>query len=69
MASSEQSALALEDMNAHPSFAESPPEIEQPALAPADGGKAAWLILASCCIIQLPVWGVLIRETNCHCSH
>lgn len=33
-------------------------EIEQPALAPADGGKAAWLMLASCCIIQLPVWGV-----------
>jgi hypothetical protein len=33
-------------------------EIEQPALPPADGGKAAWLMLASCCLIQLPVWGV-----------
>ncbi|OGE53466.1 hypothetical protein PENARI_c007G04690 [Penicillium arizonense] len=32
-------------------------EIEQPALAPADGGRAAWLMLASCCLIQLPVWG------------
>ncbi|CAG8179790.1 unnamed protein product [Penicillium salamii] len=32
-------------------------EIEQPALAPADEGKAAWLMLASSCVIQLPVWG------------
>lgn len=32
-------------------------EIEQAALAPTDGGKAAWLMLASCCLIQLPVWG------------
>ncbi|OQD75305.1 hypothetical protein PENDEC_c007G01758 [Penicillium decumbens] len=35
-------------------------EIEQPALPPADGGKAAWLMLASCCLIQLPVWGFSI---------
>lgn len=35
-----------------------PSEIEQPSLPPADGGKAAWLLLASCCLIQLPVWGV-----------
>lgn len=33
-------------------------EIEQPALAPADGGKAAWLMLASSCLIQVPVWGL-----------
>lgn len=33
-------------------------EIEQPALPPTDGGKAAWLMLASCCLIQVPVWGV-----------
>jgi hypothetical protein len=33
-------------------------EIEQPALALADGGRAAWLMLASCCLIQLPVWGL-----------
>ncbi|PLB47969.1 MFS general substrate transporter [Aspergillus steynii IBT 23096] len=26
-------------------------------LAPADQGKSAWLMLISCCIIQLPVWG------------
>ncbi|KEY82975.1 MFS monocarboxylate transporter [Aspergillus fumigatus] len=32
-------------------------EIEQPSLPPADGGKAAWQLLASCCLIQLPVWG------------
>lgn len=34
-------------------------EIEQPALPQADGGKAAWLMLASSCLIQLPVWGIL----------
>ncbi|KAJ5646124.1 hypothetical protein N7490_002496 [Penicillium lividum] len=34
-------------------------EIEQPMLAQPDGGKAAWLMLASCCLIQVPVWGVL----------
>lgn len=34
-------------------------EIEQSALPSTDGGKAAWLMLASCCLIQLPVWGVL----------
>jgi hypothetical protein len=33
-------------------------EIEQPTLAPTDGGSAAWLMLASCCLIQLPVWGL-----------
>ena len=33
-------------------------EIEQPSLPPADGGKAAWQLLASCCLIQLPVWGL-----------
>ncbi|RJE18148.1 transporter [Aspergillus sclerotialis] len=32
-------------------------EIEQPSLPPADRGKDAWLMLASCCVIQLPVWG------------
>ncbi|CAI7597155.1 unnamed protein product [Penicillium bialowiezense] len=32
-------------------------EIEQPALAPADEGKAAWLMLFSSCLIQVPVWG------------
>ncbi|KAJ5780316.1 Major facilitator superfamily domain general substrate transporter [Penicillium paradoxum] len=33
------------------------PEIEQPALPPPDEGKAAWMMLASCCLIQIPVWG------------
>lgn len=36
----------------------SPHEIEQPVLAQPDGGKAAWLTLVSCCLIQVPVWGV-----------
>jgi hypothetical protein len=33
-------------------------EIEQPSLPPADGGRAAWQLLAACCLIQLPVWGL-----------
>lgn len=37
-------------------------EIEQPSLAPTDRGKDAWLMLASCCVIQLPVWGVSIHD-------
>ncbi|PYH78120.1 MFS monocarboxylate transporter [Aspergillus uvarum CBS 121591] len=32
-------------------------ELEQPLLPPVDQGRGAWLILASCCLIQLPVWG------------
>jgi hypothetical protein len=32
-------------------------EIEQTPLPPADGGKEAWLVLAGCTVIQLPVWG------------
>ncbi|OCK80382.1 hypothetical protein K432DRAFT_382278 [Lepidopterella palustris CBS 459.81] len=32
-------------------------DIEQPPLPPADGGKAAWLVLAGCSLIQAPVWG------------
>lgn len=55
----EHESLALESiprlsMDASASLS----EIEQPALPPTDGGKAAWLMLASCCLIQVPVWGV-----------
>ncbi|KAF2704431.1 putative MFS monocarboxylate transporter [Pleomassaria siparia CBS 279.74] len=32
-------------------------EIEQQPLPPADTGKAAWLVLAGCTVIQVPVWG------------
>ncbi|RAH46867.1 putative MFS monocarboxylate transporter [Aspergillus brunneoviolaceus CBS 621.78] len=32
-------------------------ELEQPLLPPVDQGRGAWLTLASCCLIQLPVWG------------
>jgi len=32
-------------------------EIEQPPLPPTDTGKAAWLVLAGCTLIQAPVWG------------
>jgi hypothetical protein len=32
-------------------------EIEQVSLPPTDRGKAAWLVLAGCSLIQIPVWG------------
>ncbi|KAF5509990.1 Fujikurins efflux protein [Colletotrichum siamense] len=31
--------------------------IEQASLPPADRGKQAWLVLAGCSLIQIPVWG------------
>ena len=31
--------------------------IEQAYLPPTDHGKAAWLVLAGCSVIQAPVWG------------
>jgi hypothetical protein len=49
-------SLTLDEIHSRPREVS---EIEQPTLAPADGGKAAWLMLASCCFIQLPVWGLL----------
>ena len=48
--------LSLDEI--HPRPVDVAPEIEQPALAPADEGKAAWLMLVSACLIQLPVWGL-----------
>ncbi|KAF2739745.1 MFS general substrate transporter [Polyplosphaeria fusca] len=35
-------------------------EIEQLPLPPPDTGKAAWLVLAGCSLIQAPVWGFSI---------
>ncbi|KAJ4395448.1 hypothetical protein N0V91_010847 [Didymella pomorum] len=32
-------------------------EIEQASLPPTDRGKEAWLVLAGCTMIQIPVWG------------
>lgn len=32
-------------------------EIEQVSLPPTDRGKNAWLVLAGCSLIQIPVWG------------
>ena len=45
-------------------------EIEQVALPPMDRGKEAWLVLAGCTLIQIPVWGTkpsveLVRK----CTH
>jgi len=33
-------------------------EIEQVSLPPTDRGKEAWLVLAGCSLIQIPVWGM-----------
>lgn len=33
-------------------------EIEQVSLPPTDRGKEAWLVLAGCSLIQVPVWGM-----------
>jgi len=32
-------------------------EIEHTMLPPTDRGKEAWLVLAGCSLIQIPVWG------------
>lgn len=32
-------------------------QMEQEALPQTDGGKTAWLVLAACSLIQVPVWG------------
>ena len=57
MNNSNHDILVLNEIDTHRSTEVS--EIEQPTLPPADGGKAAWLMLASCCFIQIPVWGLL----------
>lgn len=57
MNASDRESVALHEIRSHRSGDEIASEIEQPALLPADGGRAAWLMLASCCLIQLPVWG------------
>lgn len=41
-------------------------EIEQPPLPPTDTGKAAWLVLAGCSLIQAPVWG---NSSNFQCLY
>ena len=56
--------LVLNEIHPHRSTEVS--EIEQPTLPPADGGKAAWLMLASCCFIQIPVWGLLLLNNKPH---
>lgn len=33
-------------------------EIEQVSLPPTDRGRDAWLVLAGCSLIQIPVWGM-----------
>lgn len=38
--------------------------IRQGELSPADTGRAAWLALLSCSIIQIPVWGNMTSATK-----
>lgn len=38
-------------------YQEAVEEIEQPSLPPTDRGREAWLVLAGCSLIQIPVWG------------
>jgi hypothetical protein len=33
------------------------PSVSEPAAPPADTGRAAWLFLASCVVIEVLVWG------------
>lgn len=40
-------------------------EIEQISLPPTDRGKEAWLVLAGCSLIQIPVWGEWFRSCFC----
>ena len=35
------------------------PELEQTALAPADGGRQAWMFLVGCFFIEALIWGKL----------
>lgn len=40
-------------------------EIETQQLPPTDRGKAAWLMLAACSVIQVPVWGMCFPSLFC----
>ena len=44
-------------LNGSSTAANAPESAEQNSLPPADRGKAAWLVLAGCSLIQAPVWG------------
>lgn len=39
-------------------------EIEQVSLPPMDRGKEAWLVLAGCSLIQIPVWGTQLPPNH-----
>lgn len=65
MNTSDQESFALNEIrSSHQSGDGITSEIEQPTLPPADDGRAAWLMLASCCLIQLPVWGMLCIQNS-----
>ena len=41
------------------------PTVPTTPLPPTDGGKDAWLVLASCCILGILVWGMFFSgDTN-----
>lgn len=53
------SAHSINDIqDARPEVAESILVTESSGLSPADTGRAAWLALASCSILQIPIWGI-----------
>lgn len=54
--------LSTTDTTSHlPEEQDVVPEIEQATLPPTDRGKEAWLVLAGCSLIQIPVWGMKAR--------
>lgn len=57
------SAATLTDVELLPQGAETPTGSEEGhSLPPTDGGKGAWLLLASCFMLEAMIWGTLILE-------
>ncbi|OMP86446.1 hypothetical protein BK809_0003616 [Diplodia seriata] len=55
-AAAEESIMTAERPDNHPA----PFEMEQEMPSQIDGGKTAWIVLAACSLIQVPVWGFSI---------
>ena len=39
-------------------------ELEQIALAPADGGRRAWMFLVGCFFTEALIWGKIVNSTS-----
>lgn len=58
------SAATLTDVELLPQGAETPTRSEEGhSLPPTDGGKDAWLLLASCFMLEAMIWGALLLES------